>query len=158
MGTRPPLPLSFRSPPVALEQAVWCSFTSLCMSFLCVFSIALIAHGLWRLFEKPNGPLEDALGIYMGSLFLGLPIAAVLTAPVAALVMNRLAGLLSVATICVVGAGWIVTIGISEPPQPNAWPLLGIATFLWPYPLLSWLFFWSGNRQRTNTPIKQTGQ
>jgi hypothetical protein len=128
------------------------------MSFLFVFSIALIAHGLWRLFEKPNGPLEDTLGIYMVSLFFGLPIAAALTVPVAVLVMSRLAGLLSVVTICFVVAGWIVTIGISEPRQPNAWHLLGSAIFLWPYPLLSWLFFWSGNRQSTDTPTKQTGE
>ena len=152
MDTRSPLPWGFRSPDVPIEQAIGRSFAAMCLAFLSVFSIALITHGLWRIVEKPHGALEDALGAYMASLFVGLPIAAILTVPVAALVASRLAGLLSVVTICVGVGVWIVAMAMTEPPNPGTWPMWAMATFLWPYPLLSWLFFWGSAKPRS-TPV-----
>jgi hypothetical protein len=141
MRTRSAFPLYFRSPPVAPIQAVWGSFAAICMSFVAVAALAFLVYGLWRMGGTPRGEWADILGVYAISFFFGIPIAVLLTVPVAALVFFQKGGLLSVITICALYSMGVVWTAF-DTPWERGWTLVRAATFLWPYPLLSWLFFW----------------
>ena len=132
-------PLAFRSPPVAPLQAVWGSFAAMCLAFVPVSLLGFGAYLGWRLLGNPPGPLTDALAIYTFSIFFGVPLAGLLTAPVAAIVCFQMGGLLSVAAV----AGlYSVGMFLSLDSDHDPWAALASTLFLWPYPLFSWLFFW----------------